>query len=124
MESQDAIEGLSALAHPGRLAVFRLLVQAGAAGVPAGEIARALGAPANTMSTQLAILTRAGLIRSRRESRSVIYSADYDQIGGLIGFLMQDCCQGRPEVCGPLLAMSAAASCGPGACAPTSEILS
>ncbi|WP_304178051.1 helix-turn-helix transcriptional regulator, partial [Phenylobacterium aquaticum] len=100
MESQDAIEGLSALAHPGRLAVFRLLVQAGAAGVPAGEIARALGAPANTMSTQLAILTRAGLIRSRRESRSVIYSADYDQIGGLIGFLMQDCCQGRPEVCG------------------------
>lgn len=111
METEDAIESLSALAHPGRLAVFRLLVQAGAEGVPAGEIARALDTPANTMSTQLAILTRAGLIRSRRESRSVIYSADYGEITGLLGFLMQDCCQGRPEVCGPLL--EAASCCAP-----------
>jgi DNA-binding transcriptional ArsR family regulator len=60
------------------------------------------------MSTQLAILTRAGLIRSRRESRSVFYSADYQEISALLGFLMQDCCQGRPEVCEPLLQ---AASC-------------
>lgn len=111
MESEDAIESLSALAHPGRLAAFRLLVQAGADGVAAGEIARALGAPANTMSTQLAILTRAGLIRSRRESRSVIYSADYREISGLLAFLMQDCCQGRAEVCEPLL--QAAACCTP-----------
>ena len=111
MEACDAIEGLSALAHPGRLAVFRLLVQAGANGVPAGEIARALDTPANTMSTQLAILTRAGLIRSRRESRSVIYSADYQEISGLLGFLVQDCCQGRPEVCEPLL--QAASCCAP-----------
>lgn len=111
MESEDAIENLSALAHPGRLAVFRLLVQAGPDGQAAGDIARALGAPAATMSTQLAILARAGLIRSRRESRSIIYSADYAAISGLIGFLMRDCCQGRPEVCEPLLA--AAACCPP-----------
>jgi ArsR family transcriptional regulator, arsenate/arsenite/antimonite-responsive transcriptional repressor len=111
METDDAIEGLSALAHPGRLAAFRLLVQAGPDGIPAGEIARRLEAPANTMSTQLAILARAGLIRSRRESRSIIYSADYQEISGLIGFLMQDCCQGRPEVCEPLL--QAASCCSP-----------
>jgi DNA-binding transcriptional ArsR family regulator len=107
MESISAIESLSALAHPGRLAAFRLLVRAGAEGVPAGEIARALGAPANSMSTQLAILSRAGLIRSRRESRSIIYSADYAQITALLGFLMEDCCQGRPEICGPITAMAA-----------------
>jgi DNA-binding transcriptional ArsR family regulator len=111
MESSDAIDRLSALAHSGRLAVFRLLVKAGPEGVPAGEIARALATPANTMSTQLAILSRTGLIRSRRESRSVIYSADYDSISRLIGFLVQDCCQGRPEVCAPLL--QAVACCPP-----------
>jgi len=108
MKTEAAIESLAALAHPGRLAVFRLLIRAGHEGMPAGEIARALDTPANTMSTQLAILARAGLIRSRRESRSVIYSADYPQISALLGFLMQDCCQGRPEVCAPLLQ---AASC-------------
>ena len=116
METEDAIDGLSALAHPGRLAVFRRLVQAGAEGVAAGEIARAFDTPANTMSTQLAILTRAGLIRSRRESRSVIYAADYGRVGDLIGFLMQDCCQGRPEVCGPLLQVG----CAPAAAASRS----
>lgn len=107
METETAIEALSALASPSRLAVFRLLVRAGAEGVPAGEIARALETPANTMSTQLAVLTRAGLIRSRRESRSIIYTADYPQITGLIGFLMEDCCQGRAEVCAPIAARAA-----------------
>ena len=119
METEDAIESFYALAHTRRLAVFRLLVQAGPAGISAGDIARAFDTPANTMSTQLAILTRAGLIRSRRESRSVIYSADYGEIAGLLNFLMQDCCQGRPEVCGPLLQASAAACC-----TPTSETTS
>lgn len=113
MESTIAIEALSALAHQARLAVFRLLVRAGAEGVPAGEIARRLDTPANTMSTQLAILTRAGLIRSRRESRSIIYTADYAQITALLGFLMEDCCQGRPEICAPIAAM--AACCSPAA---------
>ncbi|MET0294517.1 MAG: helix-turn-helix domain-containing protein [Phenylobacterium sp.] len=104
MELDAAIEGLSALAHRGRLAAFRLLVEAGPDGLPAGEIARAFETPANTMSTQLAILSRARLIRSRRESRSIIYSADYGEISALIGFLMRDCCQRRPEVCEPLMA--------------------
>ena len=107
MESDLAIEALSALAHPGRLAVFRLLVRTGADGVAAGEIARALATPANSMSTQLAILNRAGLIRSRRESRSIIYTADYSRITALLGFLMEDCCQGRPEICAPIAAMAA-----------------
>jgi DNA-binding transcriptional ArsR family regulator len=118
MESENAIEALSALAHPGRLAVFRLLVQAGADGMPAGEVARALDTPANTMSTQLAILTRAGLIRSRRESRSIIYVADYAQITALLGFLMEDCCQGRPEICAPLTELTA---CATATCPPTKE---
>lgn len=113
MEDTSAIEALSALAHPGRLAVFRLLVRAGPEGVAAGEIARALDAPANTMSAQLAILARTGLISSRRESRSIIYSADYARITALIGFLMEDCCQGRPEICAPLAAKAA--------CCPTSS---
>lgn len=108
MESIEAIEALSALAHPGRLAVFRLLVQVGEEGLPAGEVARRLETPANTMSTQLAILTRAGLIRSRRESRSIIYSADYGRISELLGFLMEDCCHGRAEVCAPLAQIASA----------------
>ena len=107
MEDSSAIEALSALAHPGRLAVFRLLVRAGPEGVAAGEIARAMDTPANTMSTQLAILARTGLIGSRRDSRSVIYSANYPQITALLGFLMEDCCQGRPEICAPLAAKAA-----------------
>jgi DNA-binding transcriptional ArsR family regulator len=110
MDDSSAIDTLSALAHPGRLAVFRLLVRAGPEGVAAGEIARAMQTPANTMSTQLAILARTGLIRSRRNSRSVVYSADYDRVASLLGFLMEDCCQGRPEVCAPI---AAKASCRP-----------
>jgi ArsR family transcriptional regulator len=113
MEETDAIEGLSSLAHPGRLGVFRLLVQAGPEGVPAGEIARRMDAPLTTMSAQLAVLTRAGLIRARRESRSIIYTADYEQIRSLLGFLLQDCCQGRPEICGDL-----AGACAPSTCPP------
>jgi DNA-binding transcriptional ArsR family regulator len=109
----SAIEALAALAHPSRLAVFRRLVQAGPAGLPAGEIARAFDTPANTMSTQLAILARAGLIGSRRESRSIVYSANYDEIGALIGFLMEDCCQGRPEVCAPIAARAACCAAAP-----------
>ncbi len=115
MDSTDAIDALSALAHPGRLAAFRLLVQAGAEGMPAGAIARAVGSPSNSMSTQLAILSRAGLINSRRESRSIIYTADYQQITGLLSFLMEDCCQGRPEICAPIAEL--AACCGP-TCTP------
>jgi ArsR family transcriptional regulator len=99
----DAVEALSALAHGHRLAVFRLLVRAGAEGLPAGEIAREVGVLPNTLSTHLTILGHAGLIRSRREGRSVIYAADYDGMGELLGFLVADCCAGHPEICGPVV---------------------
>lgn len=102
MESENAIDVLHALAHGGRLSVLRLLIQAGRDGMPAGEVARALKTPPNSMSAQLAILTRAGLIRARRESRSIIYSAAYERMGDLLEFLLADCCAGSKEVCRPL----------------------
>lgn len=105
MTLPEAVEALSALAHNHRLAVFRLLVRAGAEGLPAGEIAREVGVLPNTLSTHLAILGHAGLVRSRRDGRSVIYSADYDGMRDLLGFLATDCCAGRPEICAPLADM-------------------
>lgn len=98
----SAVKALSALAQDSRLSVFRLLVGAGPGGLPAGEIARQVGARANTLSTHLSILAQAGLIQSRREGRSVIYSADYDGMRDLLGYLIADCCDGRPEICGSL----------------------
>ncbi len=86
MQLPVAVEALSALAHASRLAVFRLLVRAGADGLPAGEIAREVGALPNTLSTHLTILGHAGLIQSRRDGRSVIYSANYDGMRDLLGF--------------------------------------
>jgi len=103
MDIKQATEALSALAQESRLAAFRLLVRAGSPGLAAGDIAAALGIPHNTLSTHLAILTRAGLLRSRRDSRSVIYSIDFDGTRALLGFLVEDCCQGAPEVCRPAL---------------------
>ncbi len=102
MEIKAAVSGLSALAHEGRLAIFRLLVQAGPEGLAAGEIARRLDMLPNTLSANLTILAGAGLARSRRDGRSIIYSADYSAMSGLLGFLMQDCCAGAPEICAPL----------------------
>ncbi len=93
----DAIGALSALAHETRLAAFRLLVRAGPAGVPAGEIARALDIPAATMSFHLAHLARAGLSSPRRDGRSIIYAADFDGMRGLIDYLSEDCCAGWPR---------------------------
>ena len=106
METQTAVGALSALAHPGRLEVFRLLVQAGTDGMAAGDIARATGSLANTLSTNLNILAGAGLVASRRDGRSIIYTAGYDQMRELLGFLMEDCCAGRPEICAPLTALA------------------
>jgi DNA-binding transcriptional ArsR family regulator len=103
MQLPVAVEALSALAHGGRLAVFRLLVRAGPEGLPAGEIAREIGVLPNTLSSNLTILGNAGLVRSRREGRSIIYAADYDRMRSLLGFLMDDCCAGRPEICAPLV---------------------
>lgn len=103
MEIKQATDALSALAQSSRLAAFRLLVRAGSPGLPAGDIAEALDIPHNTLSTHLAILTRAGLLRSRREGRSIIYSVDFDGTRALLGFLIEDCCQGAHEICSPAL---------------------
>lgn len=111
MQIPVAVDALSALAHGSRLAVFRLLVRAGADGMPAGEIAREIGALPNTLSAHLNVLGNAGLIRSRREGRSVIYSANYDRMRELLGFLIADCCAGRPEICGSLGDLANAADC-------------
>ena len=110
MDKDEAVRALGALAHPGRLDVFRLLVQSGPAGMAAGEIARATGSPLSSLSANLTILANAGLIASRRDGRSIIYRAAYDQMRGLLAFLMEDCCAGKPEICAPLAA-SASAGC-------------
>ena len=106
MELNDAIKRLSALAQDGRLQVFRLLVKAGPEGLPAGEIARTLDTAANTMSAQLLVLSNAGLIRARREGRSIIYSVDFAAMSDLLIFLTEDCCGGRSEICAPLAAVA------------------
>lgn len=112
MEMQAAIAGLSALGHEGRLAIFRLLVQAGPAGLAAGEVARRLSVPPSTLSANLTILAHAALIRARREGRSIVYSADFSTMGGLLTYLMADCCNGSPEICLPLNPfLSEAAAC-------------
>ncbi len=113
MEISSAIEALSALAHPGRLAVFRLLIRAGPEGLAAGDIARIMETPPNTMSAQLALLARAGLIRSRRDSRSILYSADFPQITTLLDYLIEDCCEGRPEICAALICRPAKSEFAP-----------
>jgi DNA-binding transcriptional ArsR family regulator len=113
MESNDAIKRLSALAQDGRLAVFRLLVKAGPDGLAAGEIARRLDIPPNTLSAQLTVLSNAGLATGRRDGRSIIYAAGYDGMIELLRYLMEDCCDGRPEVCAPLArAVDDASRCG------------
>ena len=94
MDSPTVVNALSALAQEHRLALFRLLVQAGEQGMPAGAIADALGLPNSSLSFHLAQLTRAGLIRQERQSRSLIYSADYSSMNDLVGYLMENCCGG------------------------------
>lgn len=111
MEIAAAVQKLNALSQETRLAVFRLLVKAGPDGLPAGEVARTLGVPANTLSAQLALLAGAGLVTRRRDGRSIIYAADYDGMSGLLVWLMEDCCQGRPEVCAPLAEAASRAAC-------------
>ena len=112
MAPQSAVAALSALAHPGRLEVFRLLVRAGPDGMAAGEIARATGSLANTLSTNLSVLASAGLVTPRRDGRSIIYAAGYDRMRELLAFLMEDCCGGKPEICAPLAAIAERACCG------------
>lgn len=111
MEIETATACLSALAHEGRLRVFRMLVQAGVMGLPAGEIARRLGTPPNTLSANLNILSHSGLVRSRRQGRSIIYTAEYHRMREVLGFLLAECCGGSPEICAPLADVLRAAEC-------------
>lgn len=95
METNQAVQALSALAQDTRLAIFRLLVQAGPAGMAAGQIGEKLDLPPATLSFHLSGLARAGLARSRHEGRFVIYSADFVAMNALVGFLSENCCGGR-----------------------------
>lgn len=104
MESTSAIDVLAALAQPSRLEAFRLIMKHEPRGLPAGEVARLLDVPQNTMSTHLAILARAGLISSERQSRTILYRAEIDKVREIASFLVNDCCGGRPELCEPLVA--------------------
>ncbi|MEB8386009.1 metalloregulator ArsR/SmtB family transcription factor [Rhodobacteraceae bacterium KMM 6894] len=103
MDTNDALAAFAALSQSTRLDVFRLLIKAGEAGMSAGDIGGTLGVRQNTMSANLSILTRAGLIRSTREGRSIRYFANMDGMRGLLAFLMEDCCGGCPDLCKPLL---------------------
>lgn len=102
MESELAVQRLSALAQPARLAAFRALVRAGRAGLAAGELAAATATAPSTLSAQLSLLSGAGLVTARREGRSIIYAAAFDAMAELLTFLMEDCCAGRAEVCVPV----------------------
>jgi DNA-binding transcriptional ArsR family regulator len=114
MELHDAVKRLSALAQDARLQVFRLLVKAGPEGLAAGEIARRLETPANTLSAQLLVLANARLVSARREGRSIIYAANFEAMGQLLVYLTEDCCGGRAEVCAPVAeAMAKALCCTP-----------
>jgi DNA-binding transcriptional ArsR family regulator len=113
VEIKFAIRRLAALAQDTRLRVFRLLVGAGAKGLPAGEIARIIGIPNNTLSAHLAILVNAGLIDAERDGRSVVYRIDFHGTRALMAYLMEDCCQGNPDVCGPILDSVLAGCCDP-----------
>lgn len=104
MDAEAAIVPLEALAQKTRLEAFRLLVAHEPEGLPAGEIARGLNVPGATMSVHLSILQRAGLVTSTRRSRSIIYRADLATLRATMLFLLKDCCQGRPDLCEPLIA--------------------
>ena len=117
MEDKVAIKALAALAQEHRLKVFRLLVRQAPQGLPAGQIAAQVGVPASTMSAHLAQLERAGLLRSWREQRHILYAVETEGMRQLVQFLTEDCCGGRPELCGYLTQADgcqaqASASCG------------
>lgn len=94
MAPDAAVDALASLAQANRLAAFRLLVQAGKDGLPAGEIARALDIPPSSLSFHLAHLTRTGLIGQERQSRHMIYRANYEAMNRLVGYLLENCCEG------------------------------
>jgi len=104
MDANDTIDALAALAQPTRLEAFRQMAAAEPDGIAAGDLARRLDVPQNTMSAHLAVLTRAGLATGDRQGRSIIYRANLPALRNVLLFLLQDCCDGKPEICAPLLA--------------------
>ena len=121
MTKTSAIAALGALAQDTRLDIFRLLVERGPQGLPAGEIGERLKQPSPTLSFHLNQLRYGGLITSRRESRSIIYRANFNAMNALMSYLTEKCCGGRPELCGPLVfppSDCAEGACAPGACEP------
>jgi ArsR family transcriptional regulator, arsenate/arsenite/antimonite-responsive transcriptional repressor len=113
METSDAVAALSALAQDNRLDVFRLLVQAGPDGMPAGKVAATLGLAPNTLTFHFDRLRQAGLVTVRRDGRSMIYAAQFETMNALLGFLTENCCGGAPEKCTPALACKPASTCKP-----------
>jgi ArsR family transcriptional regulator len=107
MENADAVIALAALAQDNRLDVFRLLVQVGTAGLPAGQVAAALDLAPNTLTFHFDRLRSAGLVTVRREGRSMIYAARFETMNALLAYLTENCCNGAAESCGPAL-------CSPG----------
>ena len=101
LDEPQALDAFAALSQQTRLQMVRALVVAGPEGLPAGAIGEQVGASSSSASFHLANLERAGLIQSRREARSIIYSANYEGLAALVDFLMMDCCQGHPDVCAP-----------------------
>ncbi len=112
MDERQALSAFGALSQETRLRILRMLVVAGPEGMAAGAIAEKAEVSASNVSFHIKELERAQLVRSRRDSRSIVYTAEYDALSGLIRFLMEDCCSGRPEICTPAIE----ASC----CAPAS----
>jgi DNA-binding transcriptional ArsR family regulator len=104
MDELSALAALAALSQATRLQTFRLLVRREPEGVAAGELARALDVPQNTLSTHLSILAHAGLVHRERRSRSIVYRADLARLRDVILFLLKDCCGGRADLCAPLIA--------------------
>jgi DNA-binding transcriptional ArsR family regulator len=103
MEISTALDALSALSHETRLWVFRLLVQAGPDGLPAGDIADALGSRQNTMSSHLRQLQASGLVSGERCGRQILYRVNFDTVRDLVMFLVEDCCAGSSQLCDPLV---------------------
>ncbi|MCJ8140968.1 ArsR/SmtB family transcription factor [Falsirhodobacter halotolerans] len=114
MQEERALAAFAALSQDTRLRIVRMLIEAGPEGMAAGAIGEAIGATTSRLSFHLTHLEHAGLIRSRREGRFIIYTALYPAFADLIGFLMRDCCQGHPEICAPAVAAMACA-CAPAA---------
>jgi DNA-binding transcriptional ArsR family regulator len=110
MEKTDAVTALAALAQENRLDVFRLLVQAGPEGMPAGSVATALGLAPNTLTFHFDRLRQAGLVTVRRDGRSMIYAARFEAMNDLLGFLTDNCCGGKPELCAPVVCKPAVKS--------------